>query len=119
MKNAPTWGSSPGSGCSGSKSGNGNGASAASCRDARGADLIGMGDDARVGGRTGENRDAQDRPSSRRDRRGDQRLAVADVAHHSVPRAPRYAPLSPVSFQECTAALSREAPATSSRPSAV
>ena len=48
-----------------------------------GADLIGVGDEARVGGGTGDDRDAQDRPSSRRDRRGDQRLAVADVAHQS------------------------------------
>ena len=48
-----------------------------------GADLIGVGDESRVGGGTDDNRDAQDRPGSRRDRRGDQRLAVADVAHQS------------------------------------
>ena len=60
---------------------NGNGGSAASCRDARVQIVIGVGDEARVGGGTGDDRDAQDRPGSRRDRRGDQRLAVADVAH--------------------------------------
>ena len=47
------------------------------------ADLIGAGDEARVGGGTDDNCDTQDRPGSRHDRRGDQRFAVADVAHHS------------------------------------